>query len=512
MRRDVFVENDSGGLSVISGAAIERVIADGRTDDERFVRENEALLLMLYGDDSMPVRVVADEPLGEEESRQWLACVRWKLNVPDGRVVIAGGFDPDVLSGWLEKEGPNESGWGVKVIEVPAGTWFVDLYAHVGSMNGRELIDRHSRKVGAWFREDHAEEPLPLWLVRRLSHSGEDDPGRSAIWSSPEEAFRKGTLKVDTEHRGYVGFVLHLQRQSDDERSELPPGGWFDLDTGARMLDQMPKGIPSEVEDPELVGLAHDLTGASEEDTSQPDSALGGSSVVSVIDDWEGADLDPVAAGGAAVELQMLIAPYLIAKLALEGTPSFEAKITSAPGWDVPPTQHDVAFEARDGEVRAGPPEQMNGWPMLSAMVMTGQHLSSLPDGTTLEVAMAPDIDQCDDDDPSIGRLRLRGTVRGGTFYIAEASPRVSGDTLRAALAFTHQLFINERIEVHGPEERATVEASIEEWRALAKAPGPSWKGDICELKGCDERLCCLIGAPLFRQRFGGTWPMSAPA
>jgi hypothetical protein len=63
MRRDVFIENDSGGLSVIAAGAADEIIEDGRENDLQFVERHQALLLKLYGDDSLPVRIVVDEPL-----------------------------------------------------------------------------------------------------------------------------------------------------------------------------------------------------------------------------------------------------------------------------------------------------------------------------------------------------------------------------------------------------------------------------------------------------------------
>ena len=72
VRRDAYIENDSDGFSVVSGTAVDR-IEDGRQDDEQFVRAGHALLLLLVGDDSLPVRIVVDEPLSAEEEREWLA-------------------------------------------------------------------------------------------------------------------------------------------------------------------------------------------------------------------------------------------------------------------------------------------------------------------------------------------------------------------------------------------------------------------------------------------------------
>ena len=106
MRRDVYIENDSGGLSVIAAAAADAIIADERSDDLGFVEGHQALLLELYGDDSMPVRIVVDEPLAPDEEAQWLARATWRIDAPDGRLLVMGGFDPDVLGWWRDEAGP----------------------------------------------------------------------------------------------------------------------------------------------------------------------------------------------------------------------------------------------------------------------------------------------------------------------------------------------------------------------------------------------------------------------
>src|SRR5262245_8956572 len=98
MRRDVFIANDSGGLSVIAADAADAIIQDARANDLRFVTDYKALLIELYGDDSMPVRIVVDEPLGTDEEAQWLSRASWRIDTTDGRLLVMGGFDPDVLA------------------------------------------------------------------------------------------------------------------------------------------------------------------------------------------------------------------------------------------------------------------------------------------------------------------------------------------------------------------------------------------------------------------------------
>jgi hypothetical protein len=168
MRRDVFIQNDSGALTVVAADAVDTIIADQRSDDFGFVTSFKALLLELYGDDSMPVRIVVDEPLTKEEEAQWLAKASWRIDAPDGCLLVMGGFDPDVMSWWKDETEGKADGRGVAVADVPAGSVRVDVYAHVGSMNGRHILSEVAEKPGAAFRRSHPGRPFPLWLARML--------------------------------------------------------------------------------------------------------------------------------------------------------------------------------------------------------------------------------------------------------------------------------------------------------------------------------------------------------
>jgi hypothetical protein len=503
MRTDVYIENDSGGLSVISGAAVQDIIEDQRRDDDKFVTSYRALLLMLYGDDSVPVRVVVDEPLTEDERAQWLACTRWKIDAPDGRVLVAGGFDPDVLQSWLEKEGPDESGWGVSVIHVPKGTWRADLYAHVGSLNGRHLVSEAPLKPGAWFRRDHPGVPFPLWLSEILSYTGEDDPGHEEIWGKPDDNIRSGALAVDLAQRSFVGFLLHLHRDESAPLSPVPEGGWFDLETGARVPKRFPRGLPAAVEDPDLASAARRILQEQEPEAEPPPSAK---EPMSVHDAWDGDPLAPLEEGTAEEDLKLVIHVYLLGLLASEGAPEVELRVRDAGGWKPPSPQHDFVAVEHEGGYRAGPPANFGGWAMLSAMITTGLVLSELPDAAHVELAM---LNLNDNETPDVGRFWFSGIAEGGRWRITHASPRTDASTLADALAYTRDLFYDDRIVVRGDEERAVMMKTLEELSFMIeeKRP-PTWKGDTLSLAGYGEKDRCMWGRPIFRHRYGKAWPM----
>ncbi len=498
MRRDFFLDNDSGGLSVLAGARVPEMIADARENDSVFMESRGALLLELYGDDSMPVRVVADEPLTADEQAQWVGCVRWQIDVPDGRILVAGGFDPDVLADWLEKNGPDGDGYGVAVVKVPAGTWRADLYAHVGSMNGRQLV---GETAGAWFRRDHPGRPFPLWLVRILRFSGDEDPGHEEEWRRPDEKIRSGEIPVDLGTRGFVGFLLHLHRDESAPLSPAPEGGWFALDTGARTPEVCPTGLASTVEDRELVHIAKSIL---QEKAPQAPPPLA-QEPMRVLEGWPG---EPLAALETPVELnvKLIIEAYLLGLLASDGGLAAELRIGSAAGWAPSPPQHDWVALPHDGGFRAGPPPTIGGWGMLSALVMAGQHIEELPDGARLELATR----NLDDTAAIPGRLWFAGTVHGGKWRITHASPRVAAAALRDALAFAHDLFLDDCVTVRGEEERALIADELRKIAFLLDTK-PQWKGDTLSMAREQERVRCMVASPLFRRRYANAWPMPEP-
>lgn len=199
MRRDVYIQNDSDGLSVVTGAAVNAVIEDRREDDEGFVRRHEALLLVLCGDDSMAVRLVVDEPLTEEEESQWLARATNWLTVTDGRVLLMGGLDPRLLEDWRSEYAPHGSTPEIAVVPVPNGTWQVDVYTHVGCANGGYVLEEHSG------------------------------------------------ISLDMPPENTIGFVVHLSRVgSGDAPPPVPESGWTSMDAGARKVKACPPGLATD--------------------------------------------------------------------------------------------------------------------------------------------------------------------------------------------------------------------------------------------------------------------------
>jgi hypothetical protein len=250
MRRDAYVENDSGGMSLLASAVVERVIDDGRENDAEFVKNQEVVLGSLVGDDSFIARVVVGEPLTADESGQWITRYRTALVVPCGKLLVCGGFDPGELGDWVE-EGECAS---VQVFEVPKGHYLVDVYTYLHSMNGLMIASEEwGEKVGAWFRRDHPGRAFPSWLASELSVMRDDDPGHEEKWADLPAAIRSGALAIETQPLDWVSFLIHLQPFDASAALCAPEEGeWFGAGQGMRKPTVFPLGVPARgARDPE---------------------------------------------------------------------------------------------------------------------------------------------------------------------------------------------------------------------------------------------------------------------
>lgn len=251
MRYDCFIQNDSGGFSVLAGSALDRAIDDEREHDRQLVQDRQVILLMLEGDDSFPCRVVVGGELDKKEQSEWMAKVTWPLEITDGRLLVAGGFDPRVFEAFRDGDDVFED--SVHAFEVANGTWLVDVYTHRATISGRFLDEAWPERLGAWFRREHPTERFPAWMARELQLSPELDPGYEELWEDVRASIKSGRLDVDPEANSAIGYLVHLRPfDASEPVSSLPPDGWFGSDTGARTPLVCPTGLHTEVRNDEV--------------------------------------------------------------------------------------------------------------------------------------------------------------------------------------------------------------------------------------------------------------------
>lgn len=467
MRRDVFITNDSGGLSVVAADAIDAIIEDQRSDDLQFVTSYKALLLELYGDDSMPVRIVVGEPLTAEEDAQWLACASWRIDTTDGRLLVMGGFDPDVMASWKDETGGESDGTGVGLIDASPGSWRVDVYAHAGSMNGRAILDEAEIRPGAAYRRSHGSRPFPLWLAKMLQFSGADDPGYETTWSDVRASIAAGRVAVDIDGGDAVGFLVHVTPFSGTI-GPVPAGGWFDRDVNARIPSPFPLGLKSDVDDPELRSFVDALLGREAPEPVRPPAT----DVVEIIERSTGDPLRRLKDGPIVVYPTQLFHLYWLAALGADSPPRFELWIETK-DWKAPDATPEFAVTEKAGGIIAiGPARQSGGWQLWWTARDVAVLLVDLPQKTTLTFATTPRLDFDAEIKPDVGRTLYEGTVAGDKLHVTEMSPTVDRGTFDAALEFVQDV--------------------------IRKA----------NASDDDERFVLIDAKAEFRRRFAGLWPM----
>jgi hypothetical protein len=510
MRRDAFLANDSGGLSLLAGDAVEAVIEDARASDARFAAEDKVVLLELYGDDAMPVRVVVDEPLQPDEEAEWLARVSRPIDTRDGRILVMGGFDPDILRWWRDETGGAADGRGVIVLQVPPGRWRVDLYAHTGSMNGRQVLESELAPIGASFRRAHPGRAFPLWLARTLDWSGDEDPGHEEAWGDVRASLASGALAIDTDGTAAIGFLVHVTPDRGPY-DDVPDGAWFGLDTNARTPARFPLGLPTAVADPAIDEFLDRLLQRERPEAPRPIATA----YRELIATWPGDPPSPLDAGDT-VELAPRDAYllYWIAGMASDSSaPSFEFRVEGAPGWTAPEATADNAVcDLGGGNTGIGPIPTQAGWGLWWAARAAAQSIGDLPDGTRLTLATVPCVDDAYDDDdvpaddPVVGRALFSGPVADGVWRVERASPAVSAEALRAAVAFARDVAQAARLTVRPGDEREAFDEAAE---MFAAGEGElAWSGNMVALAEPEERTLILLAGPVFRVRFADSWTM----
>ena len=515
MRRDVFLENDSGGFSVTSVAAVDAVI-DAGGGLEGLAAASEALLLELSGDDSMPVRLVVGEPLNADEEAQWLARASARLETTDGRLVVMGGFDPDVMTWWKEQTGGAGDGRGVALVQAPPGAVRVDVYAHVGSMNGRRVLSEAGTPPGTAFRRDHQGRAFPVWLAQMLDHSGEEDPGHESLWKDVRASLANDALTVDEPGQSVVGFLVHVTPLNGDAK-QLPQASsdnWIDWDSGRREPTVFPLGLLAGVTDPGLEDWTrHAFNRDAPAETPRPVDTI-----APLLDGWPGQPLARLdSSGDVSLPLTELHALYWLAGLSTDSPPPFEVRVSSAGKWIPPASTYELGVQTSASGTSLGIPADWGGWVAFWSARRAAEALAGMPDGAVVELAAARLPDDSDDEDedddeernPDAGRMRFRGNVAGGQWHITEASPTVSQQALAEAVAFARRLATDRWLPVRGKKEKRALNAAAE---IYAPSDGELvWEGDsVRHFDGGDERTLLLLAGPVFRTRFASTWAMNA--
>ena len=122
---------DLGGLSYREFCSL--IHGDNPAKLRQLILEKKAFMSMeLYQDDGYSVRVIMGE-LNEQESEEWVARVRWKLNLSCGKMVVSGIADDEedeFASMPSATELEDNSDLLQCYVEVPPGEYQVEVYSY----------------------------------------------------------------------------------------------------------------------------------------------------------------------------------------------------------------------------------------------------------------------------------------------------------------------------------------------------------------------------------------------
>ena len=363
------------------------------------------------------------------------------------------------------------------------------------------------RSPGTAFRRSHPGRVFPLWIAKMLEFSGEDDPGFESLWQSVKGSIAAGTLAVDTDVGDPVGLLVHLTPfvESRDTDLEEPESGWFDREANARVPAIFPLGVPSEVRDPDLTSFRNELLGIREPEPERPIA----DTVVEVIDVWSGDSLSLVSGGPVSIAPNELYLLHWMAALTADSPPRFELLVEPAGSWTPPPATPDYAVVSKSGSMTSiGPVQNTGGWHVWWTARSATAALAALPDGSSIDMAMAPRLEDDDEGDPAIGRALYSGVTRNRFVEIRQASPKIDHNTLASAIAFARDLAVSGRISVRAGAERAAFDQGAAMY--LFEQDSLVWSGDVVHLAEPDERTLLILAGPVFRVRYGAQWPMDA--
>ncbi|TAF06737.1 MAG: hypothetical protein EAZ77_11640 [Nostocales cyanobacterium] len=179
-----------------------------------FILENLAFLAMnLYQDDGYRVRVVMGE-LNPQEQEEWVARVRWKLDLSCGAMVVSGILDED------EEEFQNlpsaeeiENGDALQCyVDVPPGIYQVEIYSYApgdlstgwGQITNPRLFKPQPgiepESIKDYFLRTRQPEEMTAWIGYEIT---EDEKKKSEYYQEAVE-------------ENYIDFIIRLSSVIED--------------------------------------------------------------------------------------------------------------------------------------------------------------------------------------------------------------------------------------------------------------------------------------------------------
>ncbi len=178
-RLDFEIYNESLAL-IISNAELRETYVDTPEGHLKAIQDRNLIAIELDQDDGFIARVVLGE-LSSKEKSEWIGRSSRRLNVPDGKLVIAGGVS------YISEEMDDEF---YEILEIPKGEYFVTVYHQLPSVNGLRLMGHEDwNGFVSYYRDTRSKtRALPNWLAHFADIEGESDGDRELEYHDDDES------------------------------------------------------------------------------------------------------------------------------------------------------------------------------------------------------------------------------------------------------------------------------------------------------------------------------------
>ena len=510
-RQDLRLDNEATGWVLTSaglnGKPAKAFAKQGGRQWNEAVADGTLIPIELVQDDGFDVRVIVNDALSADEEAEWIDRLTWKLSIPDGRLVIAGGAD--YLCGDRDERDQ-------VTVDVVPGDYRVDVYTHLYSINGAACLAKAGvRESGLkrYYLQTRPDQPMPLRVQRWLDLETEHDKLRAAMKKRIEDAAEtswrylprpEDQVPEREEPDEAVQFVVRLTPLADHPVEAMPKikRGWFSAVQSPRRPERFPLGLTSTV-----------ATAA----RPAPPTVAPPLIPARVF----GMPLAPI--NGGPVELPLPEGLGLVCWLALfchrEASP--QIRVRNADGFPA------ARLACRDDLfVQIDEPGGFTVHCLLwqtnaiRRVHLLASMLRDLPDGAVLEFATGaaggeklPEGDAHEPASPGPGMHRYHGRVAGGRWRLESSWPATDAQTLRRALEIADDIDLCRPVALPDEASAHAVIASMSEngidYRTRKRSGDP-----LPEAHGASIRLApnlwyqsFEVGAFTLRQLFPDAWP-----
>ena len=173
--------SSSFGGSHLKPYELSDILFNDREKAKDLIKEGICFPVCFDGDcalDGVTVFVLGD--LTEEEERDWIARIRWKLKVPCGKLALVCGFSEEELERIHELRPPEENYNVYQIIDVPPDEYLVELYAYRSSMTVQvSLLEEDeegylqtNEELADWYKENHPGVKDVQYIIRLTPLNG----------------------------------------------------------------------------------------------------------------------------------------------------------------------------------------------------------------------------------------------------------------------------------------------------------------------------------------------------